>query len=35
LARAMDRFTACSPSSGVSDYFRFLLHRGISHPADP
>ena len=35
LAREMDRFTACSPSSGVGDYFRFLLHWGMSHPADP
>jgi hypothetical protein len=30
-----DRFTACSPSSGVGDYFRFLLHRGSSQPPDP
>ena len=35
LAREMDRFTARSPSSGVGDYFRFLLHWGMSHPADP
>jgi hypothetical protein len=35
LARALDRFTACSPSSGVGDYFRFLLHRGHLIPADP
>ena len=34
-AQARDRFTACSPSSGVGDYFRFLLHRGISQPPDP
>lgn len=24
-----------SPSSGVGDYFRFRLHRGVSHPPDP
>ena len=35
LVRARDRFTACSPSSGVGDYFRFLLHRGVSQPPDP
>jgi hypothetical protein len=35
LMRAMDRFTARSPSSGVGDYFRFLLHRGVSQPPDP
>ena len=35
LMRARDRFTACSPSSGVGDYFRFLLHRGVSQPPDP
>lgn len=35
LVRARDRFTACSPSSGVGDYFRFLLHRGLSQPPDP
>lgn len=34
-SRARDRFTACSPSSGVGDYFRFLLHRGVSQPPDP
>jgi hypothetical protein len=34
-ARARDRFTARSPSSGVGDYFRFLLHRGVSQPPDP
>jgi GNAT superfamily N-acetyltransferase len=34
-AEALDRFTACFPSSGIGDYFRFQLHRGISHPADP
>jgi hypothetical protein len=33
--RARDRFTACSPSSEVGDYFRFLLHRGVSQRADP
>jgi len=35
LVRARDRFTARSPSSGVGDYFRFLLHRGVSQPPDP
>ena len=35
LERARDRFTAASPSSGVGDYFRFRLHRGVSHPPDP
>lgn len=35
LGRGRDRFTAASPSSGVGDYFRFRLHRGLSHPPDP
>jgi hypothetical protein len=35
LSRARDRFTARSPSSGAGDYFRFLLHRGVSQPPDP